>query len=388
MGAPARLGPPPVPPLPLLLLVQLLLPPPLGADPQCSLLLDPQRMLVPFGEAGHRASCAPAPGQAGRLASLHWRAGGATLAGDTWSADGLTDWEAAPLCSASFTGPRATCQRALDLTLYKSPDDVSVRPPPSAAWLENTRVTLHCDIVNVAPARNLTVRWYRGNQTMTSEVVESLRVTGCRPDARCLPERVRTPLNVTSAFSLTLSRELSGAQLRCEAELLLAGARRRLRTSSAPLNLTVYYKPSIKSENQASAVPLFHGHPELLRCEADGAPPPQIRWLFEPELRPNLTARGLLVSQPGLYTCNATNAAGSASRRVEVLHKVDYLPLIAGFVAVTVVIISVIFVFIYSIYYKNTKMRRYSVKNPKLGAHQGNVAHNGWELQLPVTRLA
>lgn len=66
----------------------------------------------------------------------------------------------------------------------------------------------------------------------------------------------------------------------------------------------------------------------------------------------------------------------------------DYLPLIAGFVAVTVVIISVIFLFIYSIYYKNTKMRRYSLKNPKLSTHNSNVAHNGWDLQFPMTKLS
>lgn len=66
----------------------------------------------------------------------------------------------------------------------------------------------------------------------------------------------------------------------------------------------------------------------------------------------------------------------------------DYLPLIAGLVAVTVIIISVVFVFIYSIYYKNTKMRNYSLKNPKLNTQNGNVAHNGWESQFPMTKLS
>lgn len=66
----------------------------------------------------------------------------------------------------------------------------------------------------------------------------------------------------------------------------------------------------------------------------------------------------------------------------------DYLPLIAGFVAVTVVVISIVFVFIYSIYYKNTRMRRYNFKNPKLSTQNGNVAHNGWEIQFPMTKLS
>lgn len=66
----------------------------------------------------------------------------------------------------------------------------------------------------------------------------------------------------------------------------------------------------------------------------------------------------------------------------------DYLPLIAGLVAITVMAISIVFVFIYSIYYKNTKMRRYSLKNPKLNTQNGNVAHNSLESQFPMTRLS
>lgn len=66
----------------------------------------------------------------------------------------------------------------------------------------------------------------------------------------------------------------------------------------------------------------------------------------------------------------------------------DYLPLIAGLVAITVMAISIVFVFIYSIYYKNTKMRRYSLKNPKLNTQNGNVAHNSLESQFPMARLS
>lgn len=66
----------------------------------------------------------------------------------------------------------------------------------------------------------------------------------------------------------------------------------------------------------------------------------------------------------------------------------DYLPLIAGLVAITVIAISVVFVFIYSIYYKNTKMRRYSLKNPKHNPQNGNVAHNSWDSQFSMAKLS
>lgn len=68
----------------------------------------------------------------------------------------------------------------------------------------------------------------------------------------------------------------------------------------------------------------------------------------------------------------------------------DYLPLIAGFVAFMVVVILVIFVFIYSIYYKNNKMGRYSLKKAKLSSTpNGNVAQNGGQdTPLPMTKLS
>lgn len=70
------------------------------------------------------------------------------------------------------------------------------------------------------------------------------------------------------------------------------------------------------------------------------------------------------------------------------LATVDYLPLIAGFVAVAVVITSVIFVFIYSIYYTNTKMGRYSLKDAKPNTQKGDVAQNGLDSTLPMKKLS
>ncbi|MEQ2168073.1 hypothetical protein GOODEAATRI_010733 [Goodea atripinnis] len=135
-------------------------------------------------------------------------------------------------------------------------------------------------------------------------------------------------------------------------------------------------------------VPVIRGYTEELFCEADGNPPPRIQWHYSSGTA-SLGSNGtLVVKEEGIYNCTAENYLSTDKRVVQVILKEDYLPLIAGFVAVTVVIISIIFVFIYSIYYKNTKMRRYSLKNPKLSSHNGNVAHNGWDIQLPVTKLS
>jgi len=88
-----------------------------------------------------------------------------------------------------------------------------------------------------------------------------------------------------------------------------------------------------------------------------------------------------------LLACGQASHANGALVVVVVVVVVpteDYLPLIAGLVALTVVVISAIFLFFYSIYYKNAKMRHYSLRRPKLSARNGNVAHSSWVAPLPM----
>lgn len=46
------------------------------------------------------------------------------------------------------------------------PDSVSIRSEDNLSSVEKTECQLHCDIINVAPARNLAVLWYHGNETI------------------------------------------------------------------------------------------------------------------------------------------------------------------------------------------------------------------------------
>uniref|UniRef100_A0A4W5PS79 Ig-like domain-containing protein n=1 Tax=Hucho hucho TaxID=62062 RepID=A0A4W5PS79_9TELE len=125
-------------------------------------------------------------------------------------------------------------------------------------------------------------------------------------------------------------------------------------------------------------MPVFRGYPEELVCEAEGYPQPRIQWLYDPAKHVSEAGGNLTVFEAGLYNCTATNDVDTSFIVVEVVLNEDYLPLIAGFVAFMVVVISVIFVFIYSIYYKNTKMGGYSLKKAKLSSTpNGNVAQNG-----------
>ncbi|KAK9534774.1 hypothetical protein VZT92_007197 [Zoarces viviparus] len=364
-----------------------------GASPECPIEITPDRMVVPYKGGGQqRATCTPTPSASPHLLDIYWQVGqGDRTNNTTWFTDASEDWDLKPVCTATFTvtGP---CQKHLDYTLYKTPDSVSIRPVDNlSSAVEERAFQLRCDVTSVAPAGSVAVRWYRGNETIEPLSKGPLRVTGCLPenDTKCDPSVVRSALNVSSTISVTLSRNDTGAEFRCEAQLDLgpAGPRPPPKMSS-PLNVTVYYKPVINTTKLPKAIPVFRGYPEELVCEADGNPPPKIQWIYSADKVPRVSGDTLTVSEPGVYTCNATNEVDSIYHEVNVILKEDYLPLIAGFVAVTVVAISVVFLFIYSIYYKNTKMRRYSLKNPKLEAPSGNVAHNGWDMQFPMTKLS
>ncbi|XP_030592636.1 vascular cell adhesion protein 1-like isoform X2 [Archocentrus centrarchus] len=279
---------------------------------------------------------------------------------------------------------KGNVSKTVRVTVIEKPDSVSIyRVNTWSSVEEGKEFQLRCDIVNVAPAQKLSVLWYR-NQDILPQ-------TDCRLENNktCKLSDVRSPVNVSSTLKVTLQKHDNGAEFRCEAQLNL-GLKSPPKITSSGLNFTISYKPTINITKLPSKIPLFRGYPEKLVCEADGFPFPKIQWYYNSDKEPlvNVSEGKLIVSKPGIYTCNATNDAGHATHVLEVVLTEDYLPLIAGFVAVTVIAISIIFLFIYSIYYKNTKMRQYSFENPKFNTHNGNVAHSNGDLQFPMTKLS
>ncbi|XP_010775772.1 hemicentin-1-like isoform X2 [Notothenia coriiceps] len=361
-----------------------------GAWQECPIVITPERMVVQYQDREQLATCNATSTDHPHLKEISWQVlHGVKIDSSSWSVDTHKDWDPKPVCTAIFD-VQGTCQKHLNFTLYKTPDSVSVSTVNNlSSVVEDKEFQLQCDITNVAPAGNLVVQWYRGNKTLSKG---SLRVSGCLPEnnTNCDINAVRSPLNVSSTISFTLDRNDKSAEFRCEAILDLGaeGPKPPPNMMSSPLNITVYYKPSINTTKLPKRIPLFRGYPEELVCEAEGHPPPEIEWLYGEDKVPHKSGDTLIVYEAGRYTCNATNEMDSTYHAVEVILKEDYLPLIAGFVAVTVVAISIVFLFIYSIYYKNTKMRRYSLKNAKLDTQSGNVAHYGCDMQFPMTKLS
>ncbi|XP_036423424.1 CD166 antigen-like isoform X2 [Colossoma macropomum] len=245
--------------------------------------------------------------------------------------------------------------------------------------IEDREYELRCIVEYVAPVRHVEVSWYKGGERVKSASIGDTETTKS---------------NKTWSHDLTVShnRAENGTQYKCEAKVIkTSGGPLLLIGKSAPLNIIVHYKPVINKAKLPSDVPVFRGYPETLVCEAEGYPPPTITWSLKPNTevkQGHLTIMEATNENVGEYKCTASNSVGTTFRTVTVTMKEDYLPLIAGFVALVVVITSVIFVIIYSIYYKNTKMGRYSVEGAKPNAQNGNVAQNGKDSSIPMKKLS
>lgn len=88
----------------------------------------------------------------------------------------------------------------------KEPPDIVSVAPLSEPVVEDTEFTLTCDIIDVAPIKNLTVTWYRGNENVHTEVFNDTSVT---------------PQNVTSTLKVIAKRSYNGINFTCKAELHL-----------------------------------------------------------------------------------------------------------------------------------------------------------------------
>ncbi|XP_029997196.1 hemicentin-1 [Sphaeramia orbicularis] len=357
-----------------------------GAKIECPLEINPDRMLLQYQGMEKNVTCKTLTSSE-NVRDQYWQISGISISRKAWTPDTQNDWDPSPACFATFVG-REPCNKSLNFTLYKEPDSVSIRVLNNeSSPVEGSDCFLRCDVVNFAPAQSLRVQWYQGNKTMEGLTNTSSKIHCPSSSANCDINTIKTPVNMSFTTTITLDKKHNGAEFRCKAVMDLELEDPPNMTSS-PINVTVHYKPAINTTKLPKTIPVFRGYPEELVCEAEGNPPPKIQWLSNSDKVLQVSGGVLTVNEAGVYNCNASNDVDSTSHEVVVILKEDYLPLIAGFVAVTVVVISIVFLFIYSIYYKNTKMRHYNLKNPKLSIHNGNVAHNGWDSQFPMTKLS
>uniref|UniRef100_A0A669CAY9 Ig-like domain-containing protein n=1 Tax=Oreochromis niloticus TaxID=8128 RepID=A0A669CAY9_ORENI len=253
----------------------------------CSLELSPPRVVVRFGDS-FSANCTSSSDQ---TEGIGWESpyGGVDLtlgvSSLLFKIDSVPEWEIGPICYVnSRDGDQ--CTEVLPVTVYKMPDSVSLKNLSTVE--EGQQFAIQCDVVNVAPARHLSVLWHKGNYIMKSEIFD---------------ESSPSPVSKSSVLTLTAHRDDDGAEIWCEAKLNLWPE------EQGP--------PPVRSENLEMTV----GSKISLNCTARGNPIPSYHWEF-----PNFTQvwnRSHDVNHPiltpsskfpGIYTCTASNSQGTVTK--------------------------------------------------------------------------
>ncbi|XP_059415248.1 hemicentin-2-like isoform X2 [Carassius carassius] len=293
----------------LLLLISLLLISLTHGD-HCPLQLDPQRVVVRYG-GSVEVNCNTSIAHKG----MGWEAseGGVPMTSDsliTWRVSELTEWDIKPYCYINPT-KGAQCQVELPVTVYKTPDSVSIRTViHRGPMIEGQQYELQCDVHNVAPVQNLTVKWYK-NQTLLNQTT--------------FTDTDKTPVNKTVRLLIRPDRADDGAQYWCEAELHLGaeGPQPPPKNSSKPLSITVYYAPIIQFCREWSPLKgtSLDSYP-LNLYSVEGNPRPDISWRHKSS--PVNSSMPLTRYYSGLYEIIASNDLNNVSCFMNI--RVEYPP--------------------------------------------------------------
>ncbi|XP_029014988.1 hemicentin-1-like isoform X2 [Betta splendens] len=268
-------------------------------DTDCSPTLTPSKLAVRFGDPVS-IDCNVS---ASNFEGMGWEAttGGTGLlesSFSTWRVDNLNVWDPKPSCYVTLLNGRQ-CVSKPSITVYKRPDRVYLHP--LEALVEGRQHQLHCDIINVAPVENLTVRWYANNTLMKTQSFN---------------QTTKTPVNESSTLPVTFRRDDSVVLFRCEAHLDFDSD--ALVTSDL-LFVPVHYAPELNIiTNQVLKVQ--EGDNVILECKIDANPPPEYQWTSDKgnvwDNTNKLTVTNIRVSAD--YNCTGTNYLGSTTRQIHV----------------------------------------------------------------------
>ncbi|XP_073350364.1 vascular cell adhesion protein 1 [Pagrus major] len=280
------------------------------AERGCPLILMPAEVVVRFGDPVS-VNCSIASNT--DFSGMGWEAafggtGYEKKSSLTWTVKKLEAWDIKPQC---YMTPKngTQCFMTPDVTVYKTPDNVSVSAMNDGQMVEGKEYLLVCNIINVAPVQNLKVIWYRDNENIHTETFNKTTVT---------------PVNESSSLRVTVDRHHNGAVFKCKAELHLGphGPEPIPTTTSLPYTAVVYYKPLI--EGCPSTYTAVEGKFSLdtLPCQADGNPRPTTQWSYQGE---KIKADELLNRKhSGEYTAVAESSSGSSSISINIT--IEYSP--------------------------------------------------------------
>uniref|UniRef100_A0A3B3VZE5 Ig-like domain-containing protein n=1 Tax=Poecilia latipinna TaxID=48699 RepID=A0A3B3VZE5_9TELE len=169
----------------------------------CGLTVTPAEVYVKYGDSAS-INCSTTIKDA---AIMSWEfavgeTSGASPPHVTWMIEKLEDFTVEPFCFVTLD-TNEQCKMKPNITLYKLPDSVVVSAVGNRPMKEGEEHQLQCHIYNVAPAKKLSVKWYKDDETVLTDDLQSSDVTLC---------------NVSSIYTFTVKKSDNGSPFRCEAE--------------------------------------------------------------------------------------------------------------------------------------------------------------------------
>lgn len=216
----------------------------------------------------------------------------------------LKDWNVTAECTVMLNETHM-CSKNLEITVYRNPELFLYPTKPYYNCVEGMLCELQCDIVDVAPVQNLTVRWYKDKKIIRTDT---------------FPNTVKLPVHESSSLILNASRGDHGAQFRCEAQLDFGPHGAQTPVTSQTHNVSVLYAPMFKGNTVSDYFYYPEGSNISVNCEAEGNPPPVFGWtrdgvdLSEKSDHLNLT----LMKDSAIYNCTASNSQGSITKQISV----------------------------------------------------------------------
>lgn len=294
----------------------------------CPIMMSPPRVVVRYGDS-LLANCSATH----EIEGIGWEStyGGTGLKTGVSSVslkiDPVKAWVIEPQCYINEVSGEQ-CVENLPVTVYKTPESVTLSPSTNT-WTpmnEGESYVLSCHVVDVAPAEDLRVCWYKGNYMV---LIDDYK------------DRGPVPVNITSFYKFIVDRENNGMKIWCEATLKFNSIEPDPPAMPSKAHeMVVLYPPTfIKSSNET--VELRSGKTLALNCTATGNPAPVYSWDFPALIQETIKKENVTevvwtptFLLPGEYSCTASNSHGESTKYFSVVEAAEDRTTFAAIVGV------------------------------------------------------
>ncbi|XP_029360079.1 vascular cell adhesion protein 1-like [Echeneis naucrates] len=281
----------------------------------------------------------------------HHTRNGSTL---KWTVKNMTEWDPKTTCFYT-SADDVQCCTLLPITVYSPPDSVSISfVDHSGPMSEGRPYTLQCKVQNVAPVKNLTVTFYKGQTALGQQQSNNTN---------------KKPVSETFTLVIRPSKEDSRVKFWCEAKLELGpeGPKPPPVVESQRVSATVRFKPQLEVPSHPGVITVTEGEALELSCMSVGDPMPSYTWSSPPAISPqtnisNITIKSVGSEHAGEYTCTASNNEGAVALTYSVTVKANIIPYILIAAAACAILLFLVFPVVYLCYYKKKRMGQYNLK--------------------------